>query len=107
MNLFFQAFWAAIFEEWRELKTVHVNSDDEYFALLHEFFKNHEDQFVREYASTSIYEDLADSFMHFVLDPKPTGNSIIEKKILFFYDFPELVTLRQQMIQNVCSYTQE
>jgi hypothetical protein len=44
--------------------------------------------------------------MYFVLEASPSGNLVFEQKIRFFYEFPELVALRKQIIQNVCSYTQ-
>ncbi len=108
INGFYQKFWVNILDEWR--KTVdqpQTKSDEEFRALVRDFYSKHEEQFVREYAATNIREDIAESFMHFVLDPKPTGKGIVDQKILFFYDFPELVAMRQQMIQNVCSYTQK
>lgn len=108
INRFYQNFWVDIFDKWREtVEKPNTSSTEEFYALVTDFYSAHEEQFVREYAATNIREDLAESFMHFVMDPKPTGDSIVEKKVLFFYDFPELVSLRLQMIQNVCSYTQE
>ena len=108
INLFYQNFWVDIFDEWREtVEKPHTNSADEFEALVSDFYSKHQDQFVSEYAATNIYEDFAESFMLFGIEPKPTGKNIAGRKILFFYDFPELVSMRQQMIQNVCSYTQE
>ncbi|MCE9646074.1 MAG: hypothetical protein K8S20_08755 [Chloroflexi bacterium] len=108
INLFYQDFWTGIFDEWREMvEKPQINSDEEFRVLVHDFYLKHEDQFVREYAATNIREDLAESFMHFVLEPRPAGTGIADQKILFLYNFPELVSMRRQMIQNVCSYTQE
>lgn len=108
LNRFYQRFWINIFDEWREtVEKIHTNSYDEQYTLVEEFYKKHTDQFVREYAATNIHEDTAESFMRFVLEPKPVGNGVVDQKILFFYDFPELVAMRAQMIQNICSYVQE
>lgn len=107
INLFYQKFWKASFEEWREtVQKPIVSSDEELRALVHEFYSPRAEEFVREYAATNIHEDMAESFMTFVLSPKPAGDSIVEQKILFFHDFPELTTMRLQMIANVCSYTE-
>lgn len=83
-----------------------MNSDEELEDLVHAFYRKHEEQFVREYAATNLREDIAESFMYFVLEPRPRDGSIVSQKIKFFYDFPELVDMRKQMIQNMCSYTQ-
>ena len=108
INLFYQQFWIDIFEEWREkVEQGSISSEDELDALVREFYEDHEDQFVRQYAATNIREDIAESFMHFVLGPNPGSNTLRNQKISFFYDFPELVALRKQIIQNVCSYTHE
>lgn len=108
INHFYQAFWVNIFEEWRDtVEKVRADTDDEYFALVDEFYSRHENEFVRDYAASNIHEDMAESFTYFVLEPKPEGDSVIDQKIRFFYDFPEMVALRQQIIQNVCSYTAE
>jgi hypothetical protein len=105
MNLFYQAFWKDVFEEWlTTVAKVHVNSQEEYRALVEKFYSKHSDLFSRDYAATNIHEDMAESFSHFILEPKPAGNSVVEQKARFYYDFPELVQLRQQMIQGMCSF---
>lgn len=107
INSFYQKFWVDTFEEWREtVEKPNVESEEEFRPLVDQFYAKHEDRFVDAYAATNIYEDFAETFMLFVIEPKPANNSIADQKILFFYDFPELVAMRQQMIQNVCSYTQ-
>jgi len=108
LNLFHQNFWSRIYDEWLEtVGNVTVNSEEELEALVHTFYERHEEQFVREYAATDIREDIAESFMYFVLEPRPTDVSIVSQKIRFFYGFRELVDLRKQMIQNICSYVPE
>jgi hypothetical protein len=105
INLFYQKFWKDILEEWR--KTVidpRSGTPEEFRALVDQFYQKHSDLFVRDYAATNIEEDLAESFTHFVLEPRPGGKGVIEQKIGFFYDFPELVQMRQQIIQGMCSY---
>lgn len=105
MNLFYRSFWVDLHEEWMEIVyKPHAASPEEFRAFVQTFHDNHPGEFVTDYAATNIKEDMAESFEAFVLSAKPTGDSIADQKILFFYDFPELVTLRQQMIQNLCSY---
>lgn len=65
-----------------------------------ELYKEKPEMFVDEYASTNSSEDIAESFMLFVLSNKPAGNTIAEQKIKFFYDYPELVELRDNIRLN-------
>jgi len=106
VNLFYQRFWVDIFDEWlKTVEEVDVDSEEEYYQLAEDFYHRHEDEFLHDYAATNIKEDMAESFMYFVLEAKSEDDSIVEQKIRFFYEFPELVSLRKQIIQNVCSYT--
>ena len=50
---------------------------------------------------------MAEAFATFILEPQPNDELIAEQKILFFYDYPELVELRQYIIQGICTYVQE
>jgi hypothetical protein len=58
-----------------------------------------ESEFVTDYAATNPAEDIAESFTYFVLKPKAEGKTIAEKKMLFFYQYDELVKLRN-LIRN-------
>ncbi len=48
-------------------------------------------------------EDIAEAWTMFVLNPKPAGDSIAEEKMLFFYDYPELVKLRAEIASRTYS----
>jgi hypothetical protein len=61
------------------------------------------DEFVSSYAVTSPEEDLAESFLYFVLSPESAGERVAEEKMRFFQQFPDLVNLRQQMRTNLCT----
>jgi hypothetical protein len=54
-------------------------------------------EFVTEYAATNIGEDMAETFAYFVLRPKPSGSAVKDQKILYYYQFGELVSLRDRM----------
>ncbi len=101
INLFVNRFWGELFEDWQYVND--STTDDEYYDRYWDFYDKYQDQFVTDYAPTSPEEDIAESFTHFVLMPKPAGNSIAEEKVLFFYEFPELVQLRAQMGLNLCA----
>ena len=83
---FFDRFWDEIYDDWLE-----------YDEDTDGFYSQYEDHFVTDYAATNPAEDIAESFTFFVLQPKPNGRTIAEQKILFFYDYPELVQLRAEI----------
>ncbi len=89
LNVFYNLFWNHI-----------VDSDKEgadAYEHMSEYYKKHKNEFVTEYASTKPSEDLAESFVHFVIKPKPTGSLLKDKKVLFFYEYPEFVRIRRSM----------
>ena len=64
--------------------------------------RNIKAEFVTDYAPTSPAEDIAESWSFFVLKKKPASKTIANEKVLFFYEFPELVNLRSQIAHNLC-----
>ncbi|MBI3151573.1 MAG: hypothetical protein HYZ21_05540, partial [Chloroflexi bacterium] len=62
----------------------------------------YEDRFVTSYAATNPEEDIAEAFTFFVFGPTPAGDTIAEKKVLFFYQYPELIELRVNILRNLC-----
>lgn len=63
-----------------------------------------EDNYVSDYASTSITEDFAETFAHFVLSPEPAGDTVVEEKILFFYQYEDLITLRAEILSRAATW---
>ena len=102
INQFFDRFWTKLFGEWSAVNA--ARNDADYTALLAQFYRSHPTQFVTFYASTSPEEDMAETWSSFVLNPKPVDDSVAHEKILFFYDYPELVDLRNQIISGICTY---
>jgi|SRR5688572_26700208 len=102
INLFYNRFWDDIYDEWIEIDN--QMDDDIYEDQLESFYEKYEDQFVSNYASTSPEEDIAESWSYFVLEPKPAvhNDRIADEKIRFFYEFPELIDLREQIARNLC-----
>jgi hypothetical protein len=100
INEFFNRFWTDFYEEWQEIDN--MEDEDEYYDELDDFYETYQDQFLTDYAPTSPAEDIAESWTFFVLSPKPELNSIANAKILFFYEYPELVQLRQDILNRVC-----
>ena len=72
-------------------------SSDRFWDGLDEFERKYGDRFVTEYAMTDPAEDMAETFMVFVLQDRPGGTGIADQKLLFFWDYPELVELRSEI----------
>lgn len=100
LNKFYNRFWKDINKEWKEATEVESDENGENQALI-DFYEKHKNEFVSEYASTNPEEDIAESFMQFVVQDKPKGKTVADKKILFFYEFKELVKMREVMKLNL------
>lgn len=101
INHFYQRFWSDIYDEWNEINKIQDERD--YYEKMSQFYFNYEDRFVSEYATANPVEDIAESWTYFVLAPKPTGSTIADQKVLFFYEHPELVVLRAQILNRLCT----
>jgi len=103
INAFFDRYWAGFYEEWRRIDALSEQDDqNEYYDELYAFYEAHQDQFVDDYAATSVAEDMAETFAYFIFAPPPGGATIVEEKVQFFYDYPELAGLRERVRANVC-----
>ena len=102
MALFFERFWPDLYDEWTAINVIEDDARRE--ARLSDFYQEYADQFVSEYAATSPEEDLAESFLYFIFSPQPSRNTVSAQKIRFFYEFPELVALRDRILPNLCAY---
>ncbi|MDN4494615.1 hypothetical protein [Ureibacillus aquaedulcis] len=63
-----------------------------------------EDFYVSRYAMYSPEEDFSESFAHFVLTKTPNGRSVREEKLLYFYEFEELVQLRTEILARTATW---
>jgi len=73
---------------------------NEWTENLWNYYTEHEDEYVTDYAASSTQEDFAETFTFFILSEKPQGNSVLEQKILFFYDYAELIEIRDFIRNN-------
>lgn len=95
LNQFYNTFWKDIYDEWQKIED--IEDEDKYYDALDNFYQKYQSRFVSDYASTNPGEDIAETFADFVTKEKPEGNTIAEKKILFFYKYPELLKLREEI----------
>ena len=73
-----------------------IEEREEDFA--YENYDRNPNSFVTEYAATNAVEDIAESFVMFVMRNKNNNpKTLAEQKVDFFYNFPELVDLRKHM----------
>ncbi len=93
---FYEQFWQGeIEDEWLTLDPFNEWE-------VYDFFERYYDEFLHDYAATSIYEDITESWTFFVFSEKlyyPT--EVWEEKVNFFYQYPELVQLRAEILKNV------
>jgi len=86
INALFQNYWKDINDEFQDL--------GENESKKQAFYEKYQDRFVTQYASTNPGEDIAESFTHFVIFDKPTGDTYANQKVQLLYKYPELVDLR-------------
>ncbi|WBW98249.1 hypothetical protein [Oceanirhabdus sp. W0125-5] len=102
LNSFFNEFWTNIYPELKKLEDAHDGIMTEaYQDEAYEFYLKYEYQFVTDYAASNAVEDIAESFTMFVMKEAPVDESIKSKKINFFYNYPELVELRETLRNNL------
>jgi hypothetical protein len=99
MNEFFNRYWSSFYAERQGTRGQQETQPD----LSYDFYLTHADQFLTSYAATNPEEDIAESWTFFILSPKPEPTSIASQKIIFFYEYPELVALRQEIRNRLCS----
>ncbi|MGP6205208.1 NADH:ubiquinone oxidoreductase subunit 4 (chain M) [Microbacterium sp. F2] len=91
------ALWAFDQEFWAQYGSDAPDPANADADLAYEFYLDHEDDFVSDYAATNVVEDFAESFMTFVLEPEPDNDTTIAQKLLFFWNRPEYVEMRDHV----------
>ena len=67
------------------------------FKITQRYFEDNENRFVDDYATINEYEDMAETFVYYVLEDIPVGNSLRSKKIRSFYKEVDFVKERRQI----------
>lgn len=95
LKKFYNTFWKDVPEDWTTTKYKSQKEMVDFYLLNDEVFSN-------GYASTNVHEDFAESFKYFITEKIDfNSNYVLEKKVKFFYQFPELVLLRLQILKNL------
>ena len=71
--------------------------DDTDAARGETLFEAYPDDFVSDYAATNVVEDFAETFQAFVLEDEPAPDSPVAEKILFFWNLPSYVEVRERI----------
>ncbi len=100
----------SVLEEGFSYNDISIYKEDSYMKAYYDRFYEGEkcreyafypEDYVDEYAGESgIYEDIAETFMVFVTGSEPDEASVAAEKIRFFYEYPELVGIRQYIRDN-------
>lgn len=94
IRAFNDAFWKNVPETWRYNSVKEQKDADD-------FYRMNKDNFISPYSSVNVMEDFAESFVSFVIEDNTLeSNWIFDKKLNFFYQYPELVLLRLQILRN-------
>jgi hypothetical protein len=100
LEQFVEQFWSAsLLHEWRTIDR--IKKDKRRVNRLYKFYLKHSDDFLSDYAAESPEEDIAESWTFFVLSDKPKQESNKYKKVLFFYQFPQLVEYRKHIRSRI------
>lgn len=92
---FDRQFWSNVDKNWR-------NNGSKHQKDVEEFYRLNKDKFVNAYAVNGAHEDFAESFLSFVIENRPENeNEVVDQKMLFFYQYPELVELRAELLDNM------
>lgn len=90
---FYDKFWSKNIDEYDKIKKETGDTLD--------FYNNRKNEFVSDYAATNVEEDIAESFRIFVCEDKSKAKTIADKKVLFFYDYPEFVKIREEYREHL------
>lgn len=70
---------------------------------LYTFYLENSNRFVTDYAAENPEEDIAESWAFFVLSDKPATSDIKAQKVQFFYQFKELIQMRDSIRSKITS----
>ncbi len=97
---FEDTFWTA--EDNRHAKKLTTLDDKAADKELENYYSNHKNDFVSDYATYSPEEDIAETFVAFVLEKKPVrGFKKEDAKILSMYANPQLLEIRNELRKNL------
>jgi hypothetical protein len=100
INIFYQKFWKELEIEQQKAKEL-AETGKGTDSFLKEFYQKTKDYFVSDLARNNPNEDFAETFANFVLKEKPIDNKVNSQKIIWMYQQPELVQIRNEMLESL------
>lgn len=102
LNKFYEQFWTNSFTKRLELLEKDPGlSYEKKKEIRNVLYENNKDKFVNSYAMTNVVEDIAVSFEEFVkIDKNHLKDELKDKKLLFFYSYPELIRYKDNFTKK-------
>jgi len=86
--------FAYLSEFWPDVQGPEFDSSEDAIASRYD-----KDSFVTEYAAKNPDEDIAEVFAEWILESaEPSGDTIVDEKLRFFDDYPELIEFRNEVL---------
>ncbi|MDO6812510.1 hypothetical protein [Tenacibaculum soleae] len=106
INKFVNIFWkGALLDNWDVIQRDFCYTEANCVEKLYDLYQDNSSEFLTDYAAISPEEDIVESWTAFVLRSKVRNpRTIAQKKINFFYQFPELVAYRKMIRLNTRKY---
>ncbi len=102
LGKFVDRFWPMNFlTQWDKIDG--IRNESRRADKLYTFYLENSGRFVTDYAAENPEEDIAESWAFFVLSDKPLANELKAEKVLFFYQFQELVQMRNSIRSKITS----
>ncbi len=98
-NKFKDMFWTT--SDTRHEGRVKQASASTRFSIMSDYYDNNSSRFVSDYATMNPDEDMAETFLAFILEDKPLGLDLKERKILAFYEEADFVKIRTKLRLNL------
>lgn len=94
LNQFYQSFW-------RNVSQYYIKNSDKRQQDIERFFTLNEHNFLEFSATWSPSNDFSAAFFHFIFtDSMDIGDEPKDEKIKFFYQYPQMIQLRQALLEN-------
>jgi hypothetical protein len=92
-------FW--IKDDYKNKLKVEQAKPSDRFQVMDRFYDSNKNRFVSDYSTVSPKEDMAESFVVFVREGIPTGNTVRDKKVLSFYQEEIFIEVRENIRANL------